>query len=267
LTSAAGVWSAADTVVCILDTKTSEVGVRGTVPIGTAPATKLKRRRLVDDATQSLREAILDGRLAAGVRLRQTVLAERLGISRTPIREALTRLQHEGLVELLPRAGVRAIEFHTDEALELYDLREVIDGLAARLASSRADRAQLAGLERTLARMAACVERRDANQWFRAHVAFHEAIVRAARNRPLDRISSVVRLSIRQFHPLLLKTEHRLEHAYREHRSIFEAIAAHAGETAERLARLHIVNAKEIVLKAMASTRESPRAQDAAVQG
>lgn len=220
--------------------------------LGTPGVTPLRRRRLVDDATQSLREAILNGRLTAGARLRQTDLADRLGISRTPIREALTRLQQEGLIELLPHGGVRVILLNADEAVELYDLREVLDGLAARLTAGRADQATLTRLERALGRMAECVARGDPGPWFRSHVAFHEEIVRAAGNRPLDRLSSVVKLSIRHFHPLLLKTERRLEEAYREHRGIFEAIASRDAEGAERLARAHIANAKEIVLKVMA---------------
>ncbi|HEV8436902.1 MAG TPA: GntR family transcriptional regulator [Methylomirabilota bacterium] len=237
--------------------------------IGKAHVAPLRRRRLVDDATQSLRDAILDGRLPAGARLRQTDLAERLGISRTPIREALTRLEHEGLIDLLPRGGVRVVALNAEEAVELYDLREVVDGLAARLAAGRAEPAALARFQRALARMAECVERGDPDPWFRAHVAFHEEIVRAAQNRPLERIASVVRLSIRQFHPLLLKTERRLEDAYREHRAIFEAIATRDADTAERLARTHIINAKEIVLKVMAGdTRDEliERRPDGAVQ-
>jgi DNA-binding GntR family transcriptional regulator len=234
--------------------------------IARSRVTPLRRRRLVDEATQSLREAILDGRLPGGARLRQTDLAERLGISRTPIREALTRLQHEGLVDLLPRSGVRVMVLKADEAVELYDLREVLDGLAARLAAGRADPAALGRLERTLARMAECVERRDPSQWFRAHVSYHEEIVRAAQNRPLDRLASVVRLSIRHFHPLLLKTEHRLEDAWREHRQIFEAIAARDATLAERLARVHIANAKNIVLELMARGGSATGDADAAVQ-
>jgi DNA-binding GntR family transcriptional regulator len=212
----------------------------------------LVRRRLVDDAAHALRDAILEGRFHAGARLRQTRLADQLGISRTPIREALVRLQDEGLVELTAGGGVRVKLLDLDEAVELYELREVLDGLAARLAAYRADAAALARLERALQRMARCVARRDANQWFGAHVAFHEEIVRAAGNRPLGRLGSIVRLSIRRFHPLLLRTGHRLARAYDEHRAIHAAIAAHDGERAERLARAHIASAREIVLKVVA---------------
>jgi DNA-binding GntR family transcriptional regulator len=217
----------------------------------------LRRRRLVDAAAQTLRTAILNGRIADGARLRQTDVADQLGISRTPVREALVRLQQEGLVELLPGGGVCVKVLNLDEAVELYDVREVLDGLAARLAAGRIDAAGRGRLERALGRQALCVERDDAGPWFAAHVAFHEEIVRAARHRQLARLSTVVRLSIRRFHPLLLRTEHRLEHAYAEHRALYDAIRTHDADGAERLARAHIANAKEIVLKAM--TQETRR--------
>jgi DNA-binding GntR family transcriptional regulator len=222
----------------------------------------LTRRRLVDDATRALRDAILNGRLAAGARLRQTDLAGQLHISRTPIREALGRLQQEGLLELLPRGGVRVALLDLEEAAELYDLREVLDGLAARLAARRIGSAGLETLTRALERMARCLERRNPNQWFGAHVLFHEEIFRTAGHRRLQTLLPVVRLSIRHFHPLLLGTGDRLETAHREHRRIFDAIAAHDAEAAEREARAHIANAAEIVLKRMAQG-----AGDGAVQG
>jgi DNA-binding GntR family transcriptional regulator len=217
----------------------------------------LKRRRLVDDAAQTLRDAILKGRVQAGARLRQVQLADGLGISRTPIREALVRLQEEGLVELLPGGGVRAKLLNLDEAVELYDVREVLDGLAARLAASRADAATLARLERLLERMGRSVAGGDTNQWFGAHVAFHEEIVRASGNRPLGRMLPVVRQSVQHFHPLLLRTERRLENAWEEHRGIYAAIAGRDPGTAERLARAHIANAKAIVVNVMARSEAS----------
>ena len=223
----------------------------------------LTRRRLVDEATQALRDAILSGRLPSGARLRQMDLAARLAISRTPIREALGRLQQEGLVEILPAAGVRVAVLDLTEAAELYDVREALDGLAARLAARRADATALAALDKALTRMARCLEREESNQWFPAHVAFHDGIFRAAGNARLQAMSSVVRLSIRHFHPLLLRTANRLEDALREHRAVFAAIAARDEPGAERLARAHIVNAKEIVLKVM--SQEGRR--DGAVQG
>jgi DNA-binding GntR family transcriptional regulator len=152
---------------------------------------------------------------------------------------------------------VRVSLLRPEEAVELYDLREVLDGLAARLCAERADPASVARLARALDKMGTCVERGDPGPWFRAHVAFHEEIVRAAGNRHLMRFGSTVRLSIRHFHPLLLKTDDRLPAAYREHRAIHEAIAARDPAAAERLARAHIRAAKAIVLAVM--TRGTPR--------
>lgn len=228
---------------------------------GTPAVAPLRRRRLVDDAALSLRDAILNGRFLPGARLRQTDLADQLGISRTPIREALGRLQQEGLVDLLQGGGVRVCILDLDEAAQLYDLREVLDGLAARLAAARATPAALGRLDRALGRMRQCLARQDANQWFGAHVAFHDEIFRASGHGRLGSFSGLVRLSIQRFHPLLLKTPHRLEDAFREHREIHEAIVARDGERAERLARAHIANAKAIVLEVMARG-----AQDGAVQ-
>jgi DNA-binding GntR family transcriptional regulator len=218
----------------------------------------------VDDATAAIRGAILNGRLGTGARLRQTDLADQLRISRTPVREALGRLQQEGLIALLPGGGVRVVELDLDAAIELYDLREVLDGLAARLAARRAGAVGLARIEKALDRMGQCLERRDANQWFACHVRFHEEVFRAAGNARLLGLSAVVGLSVRHFHPLLLRTPRRLEEAYREHRRIFEAIARRDPEGAEREARAHIASARAIVLRVMADGAGSQA--DAAVQ-
>ncbi len=214
-----------------------------------SPVTPLKRTRLVDEAARALREAILNGELSSGTRLRQVQLATQLGISRTPLREALMKLEQEGLIELLPRGGLRVALLNLDEAVELYDVREVLDGLAARLAAQRITEQGLRDLKRHLSQMKDCLARQDAHTWFVAHVAFHDEIFRASGNGRLRALLSVVRLSIQRFHPVLLTTPNRLADAYREHREIFEAIRVHDPEASERLARAHIANAKEIVLK------------------
>ena len=209
----------------------------------------LKRTRLVDQAVSTLREAILTGELASGTRLRQVQLASQLGISRTPLREALMKLEQEGLIELLPGGGLRVRLLDLDEAVELYDLREVLDGLAARLAAQRVTDREFREIERHLKAMKECLGRQDAHRWFVAHVSFHDAIFRASANARLQALSSVVRLSIQRFHPVLLTTPNRLADAWEEHREIFEAIRVHDADGAERLARAHIASAKEIVLK------------------
>lgn len=213
----------------------------------------IRRTRLVDEAAQAIRDAILTGKLPLGARLWQVELARQMGISRTPLREALMKLEQEGLVSILPAGGLRVALHDLDEAVELYDIREVLDGLAARLAAQRIDPTEVGGLKRHLTNMEACVKTQDAHDWFLHHVAFHQEIFEASGNGRLAGMVSVIRLSIQRFHPLLLTTPTRLRDAHREHRAIFKAIAAHDPETAERLARTHISAGKEIVLKVMAS--------------
>jgi len=159
------------------------------------------------------------------------------------------KLEQEGLIEFLPGGGLRVTLLHLDEAVDLYDIREILDGLAARLAAQRITERALRDLEKHLARMKECLTHEDAHRWFIAHVGFHDHIFRASGNGRLQGLSSVVRLSIQRFHPVLLTTPNRLADAYREHRGIFEAIRVHDPQASERLARAHIANAKEVVLK------------------
>lgn len=209
--------------------------------------TPIPRTRLVDKAVEVLRGAILSGRLAPGTRIRQLALAGQMGISRTPLREALAKLELEGLVALLPAGGVRVALLEPAEALELYDVREVLDGLAARLAAERAGPVVLEPLAAHLGAMRACVEREDPHAWFTHHVAFHEGIFRASGNGRLSSMTSIVRVSIQRFHRLLLTTPHRLGVAFQEHEGIFRAIAERDAPRAEALARQHIRGARAIV--------------------
>ena len=218
--------------------------VAGVVPI--------RRMRLVDEATRAMRDMILTGALPAGTRLRQADLADKMGISRTPLREALMKLEQEGLVAVLPRGGLRVVELNFEEAVELYEIREVLDGLAACLAAQRSNEETLKNLESHLKKMEKCVKRQNAHEWFIHHVAFHEGIFRASGNGRLLGLASNVRLSIQRFHPLLLTTPDRLKNAFREHLETFKAIRAKDPERAERLARLHIANARDVVVKLMA---------------
>lgn len=129
----------------------------------------ISKRRLVDEAARALREAILDGRLRPGQRLLQDRLAEMLGVSRTPIREALQRLEREGLVRSVGRQGMVVAQLAAQDIEEIYDVREVLEGLAARLAASRISQAQLNTLRKSLERMAGHAEKGDARRWLEAN--------------------------------------------------------------------------------------------------
>jgi len=98
-------------------------------------------------------------------------------------------------------------------------------------------------------KMDECVQRQDTHGWLIHHGAFHEEIFKASRNSRLIGLMANIRLSIQRFHPVLLNTQDRLRKAFREHESIFRAIRSHDPDTAERLARLHIASARDIIIR------------------
>ncbi|MFI5400878.1 MAG: GntR family transcriptional regulator, partial [SAR324 cluster bacterium] len=151
----------------------------------------------------------------------------------------------------LPGGGLGVLAVDAGGAVVLYVLREVLDGLAARLAAQRIDRAGLRALARSLRGMEAAVPRQNAHGWFVNHAAFHEQIFHSSGNGRALALVSHVRLSIQRFHQLLLKTPNRLQVALQEHTEIFRAIEAGRAEAAETVARRHIVNAREIVLQVL----------------
>jgi DNA-binding GntR family transcriptional regulator len=205
--------------------------------------------RLVDEASRAIREVILTGELPPGSQLRQADLAQKMRISRTPLREALMKLEQEGLIAVLPRRGFRVVELKLEEAIELYELREMLDGLAARLAAERAANDVLEVLAALINKMEKCVRQHDTHGWLIHHGAFHEEIFKASRNSRLMGLMANIRLSIQRFHPLLLSTQDRLKKAFREHDEIFGAIRSRDPNTAERLARRHIASARDIIIK------------------
>jgi DNA-binding GntR family transcriptional regulator len=214
--------------------------------------------RLVDEATRAIREVILRGELSPGTQLRQADLAEQMNISRTPLREALMKLEQEGLLAVLPRRGFRVVELQLSDAIELYELREMLDGLAARLAATRAKEDVLKTLENLVRKMEKCVQDKNLRAWLDHHGAFHEEILKASGNTRLLGLIANIRLSIQGFHPLLLNTHDRLTDALREHEVIYRAIRAHDPDRAERVARNHIARARDLIIE-LSGRQSSPQ--------
>lgn len=199
-------------------------------------------------------QAIRDGTLKPNTRLREVELAEQLGISRTPVREAIRRLESEGLLIHLPRQGAVVRELSYREVIELYEMREVLEGTAARLAARHASEAEIAELETLNERMLAAAS--DPAAIAQANEAFHDVMYRAANNRftiaTLEALSNAMAL----LGGTALKVAGRARTAYEEHKAIVAGIAAHDGEAAERAARAHIRAALKIRMEMM---RGGPR--------
>jgi DNA-binding GntR family transcriptional regulator len=206
-------------------------------------------------ATELIREAIVDGRLEPGRRLKEEELARELGISRTPIREALLMLQAEGLVDAIPNRGAM-VTVHTPEDLDdLYQLRALLEGYAARRAASRISDAQVETLRKSCERFDLLDPDTDLRGVVRENMLFHSAIFEAAGS---SRLESMVRRVVEL--PLVYKSyiwyspdQQRISVHY--HRQIANALAARDAERAELIMKEHIFEARDLLV---AHLREHP---------
>ena len=196
------------------------------------------------EAYRALREAILTGRLEPGTRLVERKIARQLGVSRTPVREAIRKLELEGLVEHQPRRGVVVARMSTREAFEVYSIRAVLEGLAARLAAEHINLAQLRKLNEVVNAMERACESGDQEQLQELHQEFNEIIWTASESPRLHQMINNLVDYIVGFTKVGYSVPGRVRAATREHRELLEALGKGDGEKAERLARQHIENSR-----------------------
>lgn len=192
-----------------------------------------------------LRDAILTGELAAGARLHQADLAARLGVSRIPVRDALQRLAGEGLVEIRGRAGTFVAPLTVADLEELYELRESIEPVAARLGVPNVGRAQLLQMEQLHRRLG---DERDPREWMRLNTAFHAQLHgNAGRPRMIALVEHLRRLTDRYLH-LHLAVLGGLERLHAEHQQILDAARARDAAAVAECTRVHLATSHEFVL-------------------
>ena len=204
---------------------------------------------LSQDAYLRLKEAIRKGTLAPGTRVREVEIAHRFGISRTPARDAIRRLESEGLISFVPRHGAIVSKLDHQATMELYDLREILEGAAAAFAARHASAAEIEELEELIAAEPELEKKPD--QLADLNQLFHSSLYRAAHNRFLERTLIGLRDSMALLGGTSLKVKGRFQTAHDEHVAIVSAIAARDVEKAEQMAMAHIRNAQRARLKLM----------------
>jgi len=192
-----------------------------------------------DAAYLALRQGILQGDLAPGERLRSDALANELKVSRTPVREALRKLEAEGLVQR-SGSGLIVREFSEQDLTELFYVREALEGMAARLAAENATPGEIADIRELLDDMEAVGQRGDVVALRPLTAEYHRLVGRAAHNgRLLQSLESLLE-HVRQMQTsTLLNIEGRAVEALKEHHELLQAIEARDADRAEKLARTH----------------------------
>lgn len=201
----------------------------------------------------TLRSEIMDGALAPGHRLREQELSERLQVSRTPVREALSRLQADGLLVMQQRSGMAVAELDDAGIIELYETREALEGTAAQLAARYANPRDIAAIRAALAAEEQAPDDLVLQQ--RHNRAFHAVVLAASHNRFLVKSLQVLHDALALLGPTTLARPGRRERAQGEHRGILEAIERRDAVGAEALMRAHVRHGSEI--------RQAMRAQEA----
>ena len=191
---------------------------------------------------------IRSGVMKPGQRIREAEIAERLSVSRTPVREAMHRLITEGLLAINPIRGFAVAELNKQQVMELYALREFLEGAAARLASQHASKLEFDALRDVLAE-----SRRIADDDAERHAAlnkhFHARIGEAAHNRYLQRALLLMFDSLALVPGTTFEVKGRAKQVYKEHLAIVEAMEARDADKAEEMAREHIRRAGEVRLR------------------
>ncbi|MDP1955924.1 MAG: GntR family transcriptional regulator [Polaromonas sp.] len=216
-----------------------------------APADSPVHRSRADEVYEQLKRDVSEFKLVPGDRFTETEISERLGVSRTPVRQALFRMQHEGFVEVLFRSGWRVLPFDFNQFEELYDLRMVLETTAAHRLCEDSLKVNPAVLDELAAIWLVSPERRSSDtvqvaQW---DEAFHCALVAAAGNAEMARVHRDVTERIRVIRRLDFTKQPRIDATYEEHAKILKAIQRKRGDQAALLLRAHIQTSQAEVRK------------------
>ena len=197
---------------------------------------------------QYLRELIITRQLEPGKRLVEEDLAEKLHASRTPIREALRKLELEGLLKQHRGRGVEVCEISLEDALELYALCSVLEGYAARLVATTVTEEELQRLQFLLAEMEFCIQKNEKEQERILHRSFHMAIYQASKNKRLQKLLNDYNDYLQLFRSYYISIPSNLHQTLEEHQQLFHAFCRRDAEQAEKIARNHIQMAQNAFL-------------------
>ncbi|WP_186382984.1 GntR family transcriptional regulator [Amycolatopsis acidiphila] len=213
---------------------------RGVVPLS---------QRTSEGVARVLRNEIFSGRLKPGEPVRERLLAEQLGVSRTPVREALFTLQSEGLVELTPNRGATVRTITARDIMQIYTLREVLESYAAGEAAQARTSEDLEALEDAHAKLERVSPTGTPMQVAMADLAFHTLVSEAAGSRMLQTIMGQVLAFTVSFRSNYSYPGERAAVAIEQHRAILDALREQDAERAERLMREHVESARLFALR------------------
>ncbi len=206
---------------------------------------------LREKIVETIRSAIVSGQLPAGTRVAEPDLADKFGISRTPIREAFRQLESEGFITVIPRKGAIVASLSPRDIAEFYDLKAVLEGYAARSAVEKLTEKDVAKMDALNQQMANAAARREVRKVLALHNEFHEVFLAACGN---EKLQTIVQNLVRQFQRfrLILAMPGRIEGIIEQHREIVEAFRKRDAALVESLVQKNAQYGKQILLQELA---------------
>jgi len=206
-------------------------------------------RPLREMVYEELKMQILTGAIPPGTRMMEVELAREIGVSRTPIREAIRKLEKEGLVTIEPRRGAYASQITTEDMIEILEVRQNMEGLAAYFAASRMKPEQLSELKQTSARYNAAVTEGNMDDMIKYDTKFHRIIVDSCNNKILFQMIEQLQELVLRFRYIYYDDFKRAENMPDEHKAILDAIERNDADAAREAADVHIDRLKELVIR------------------
>ena len=208
------------------------------------------RKSLGEHVFDSLKQAIIRGNMSPGEWLVESHIADTLGISRTPVREAIHKLEREGLIERQPRGGFTVLGLTRDDIEETFGIRAVLEGYAARLAAVKHHNKELAPLEKKIDEFEKYLEQKEQTELTRINTEFHDLLYALSKSPKLVHMINGLRDQIFRFRQMILKESKMAKISNEDHKQMLEFIRKRDADGVEALVRGHIIRGQEMVLEA-----------------
>jgi len=223
--------------------------------IGLKPIDDFDLRPMRDIVYEHLRKAIMDQRFKRGDHLVENTIAEQMNISRTPVREALRQLESEGLVVHMPRRGAIVQGITREDAIDIYDIREVLEGLVVRRACEERDDQEVERLNLCINQMERAIEKQSYDEVMQLHREFNNMVLTIGGSKRLTGIMKHLYEYLTSLRTISLESVERQRIALEEHREIVKAIEESNPEVGEALARKHVSKARAAFLSSISNVK------------
>jgi DNA-binding GntR family transcriptional regulator len=217
-----------------------------------------KRKSLREEVYESLKKTILHGKLKGGQRLIEETLADQVGISRTPVREAFHKLERDELVTRLPKGGFAVKEFTKEDVEEIFGIRSALESYAAYLATIHATPEKISDMEKKIVESENALKRGDDDKVIQLHTEFHDLIYKSCKSKKLIEMINNFRDYFYRYRSALLHTEGGFRSSIDDHRRMLEAMKKKNPRLVERLVRSHLARGRDLIIKEIDEGRITP---------